>query len=59
MSIETPHGRNYKVAANEVFDADEANELFMSYYLTGTIPDAYALRPIRAWKADGTEVYFD
>jgi len=34
------------VAPNEVFSADEAAELFLSYYRTGWVPSKYVLRPV-------------
>ena len=34
------------VASNEVFSADEAAELFLSYHRTGWVPSTYVLRPI-------------
>jgi hypothetical protein len=34
------------VAPNEVFSANEAAELFVSYYRTGWVPSRYVLRPI-------------
>jgi len=34
------------VAPNEVFSADEAAELFLSYYRTGWVPSKYVLRPL-------------
>ena len=34
------------VAPNEVFSADEAAELFLSYYRTGCVPSKYVLRPL-------------
>jgi hypothetical protein len=40
----------------EVFDADEATKLFVSYYTTGDIPEGYALRPLEAFRVDGPSV---
>ena len=34
------------VAPHEVFTADEAAELFVSYYRTGWVPSKYVLRPL-------------
>jgi hypothetical protein len=34
------------VASNEVFSADEAAGLFLSYYRTGWVPSSYVLRPL-------------
>ncbi|WP_197377546.1 hypothetical protein [Mycolicibacterium baixiangningiae] len=44
------------VARSEVFDAEEAADLFMDYYKTGEIPSSYSLRPIGGWTADGAWV---
>jgi hypothetical protein len=44
------------IRRSEVFDADEAAELFFTYYKTGSIPDSYHLRPIAGYRADGTVV---
>jgi len=32
------------VASSEIFSADEAAELFRSYYTTGWVPSSYVLR---------------
>lgn len=40
----------------EVFDADEAAQLFYSYYKTGGIPASYALRPEQGFTRDGGNV---
>jgi hypothetical protein len=37
----------------EIFDADEAAELFFSYYKTGDIPSGYELRPEQGFTKDG------
>jgi hypothetical protein len=34
------------VTPNEVFSADEAAELFLSYHRTGWVPSRYVLRPL-------------
>jgi hypothetical protein len=41
------------VSAAEVFAADEAAELFISYYRTGDIPPGYVLRPVEGYTRDG------
>ncbi|ORV38332.1 hypothetical protein AWC01_14780 [Mycobacterium doricum] len=41
------------VSSSEVFKAEEAAELFYTYFKTGDIPDNYALRPIGGWTAEG------
>lgn len=43
------------VAANEVFSADEAAELFLSYYRTGWVPSSYTLRPLSLGLPEGHE----
>lgn len=41
------------ISRTEVFEADEAAQLFMSYHKTGDIPPGYALRPVEGYTADG------
>jgi hypothetical protein len=38
------NGYEARVRANEVFDAAEAADLFIAYYLTGGIPEGHSLR---------------
>lgn len=52
VAIPLPNGAQM-VSAPEVFAADEAAELFISYYRTGDIPAGYALRPVEGYTADG------
>jgi len=52
VTIELPHGPEF-VSRPEVFDSQEAAEIFISYYKTGAIPDGYALRPVEGYTADG------
>lgn len=40
----------------EVFEADEAAQLFFSYYKTGDIPSSYALRPEQGFTRDGGNI---
>lgn len=40
----------------EIFDADEAAQLFYDYYKTGDISAAYALRPEQGFTRDGTSI---
>ena len=40
------NGYEARVRANEVFDAAAAADLFAAYYATGSIPNAYSLRPL-------------
>jgi hypothetical protein len=44
------------VSEPEVFIADEAAELFESYYTTGDIPSKYWLRPVDGYDEDGTYI---
>lgn len=44
----------YMISRPEVFNADEATELFWTYYQTGDIPAQYTLRPIDGYTADGS-----
>jgi hypothetical protein len=39
------------ISRHEVFDADEAAELFYGSYKTGDIPAGYALRPVEGFTA--------
>jgi hypothetical protein len=41
------------VSGYEVFGADEAAELFYTYYQTGDIPARYSLRPVEGYTAQG------
>lgn len=52
VAIPLPNGDEF-VSAPEVFAADEAAELFISYYRTGDIPAGYTLRPVEGYTADG------
>ncbi|TDZ80278.1 hypothetical protein [Mycobacteroides salmoniphilum] len=53
VPIELPHGAEY-VSRPEVFNYEEAADIFISYYETGAIPGGYALRPVEGYTADGT-----
>lgn len=46
---EVPFGGGYgvRVYPNEVFDADEAGDLFVSYYETGDVPARYIKRALQ------------
>jgi hypothetical protein len=41
------------VSRYEVFDADEATELFYTYFNTGDIPGHYRLRPVDGYTESG------
>jgi hypothetical protein len=43
-------------SAAEIFDADEAAELFFSYYKTGDIPAGYTKRPEQGFTQDGDNI---
>lgn len=53
--LELPLGPEM-ISAPEVFAAEEAAQIFMSYYKTGEIPDEYMLRPIEGYTADGDHI---
>ncbi|MED5811081.1 hypothetical protein VST63_01795 [Mycolicibacterium sp. 050232] len=44
------------IARHEVFGADEAAELFYSYYQSGDISPDYALRPVEGYIAGGGNI---
>ncbi|WP_078315393.1 hypothetical protein [Mycobacterium sp. D16Q16] len=52
VAIPLPNG-DQMVSRAEVFDADEAAQLFISYYRTGDLPEGYVLRPVEGYTADG------
>ncbi len=52
VAIELPRGAE-TVSRAEVFDADEAADIFYTYYKTGDIPSGYVLRPVEGYSADG------
>jgi hypothetical protein len=52
VAIKLPHSVQM-ISRPEVFTADEAAELFYSYYTTGDIPSEYTLRPIEGYRDDG------
>jgi len=55
VEIPTPHipPSPIRISAAEVFGADEATDLFVTYYKTGTIPDHCTLRPIEGFTTEG------
>ena len=55
VPIRLAHGVKM-ISRSQVFDADEAAELFFAYYKTGDIPDGYELQPIEGYRTDGTVV---
>lgn len=52
VAIPLPRG-DEMISRAEVFDAEEAGKLFMSYHKTGDIPPGYVLRPVEGYTADG------
>lgn len=56
VSIQLAHGVKM-ISRSQVFDADEAAQLFFAYYRTGDIPDGYDLQPIEGYRADGSAVH--
>lgn len=52
VAIDLPRGHEY-VSAAEVFEAEEAGDIFFTYYQTGDLPPGYALRPVEGYTADG------
>lgn len=52
VAIDMPKGPEY-VSAAEVFEAEEAGEIFFAYYKTGGIPPGYVLRPVEGYSASG------
>lgn len=55
VPIHLPDGTEM-ISTPEVFTADEATQLFMSYYKTGDIPEGYTLRPLEAFRDNNTSV---
>ena len=41
-------------SATEVFDAEEAADLFQTYHRSGDIAKRYAVRPVEGYRADGS-----
>jgi hypothetical protein len=41
---------------HEIFEADEAAQLFYNYYKTGDIPSNYRLRPEQGFTRDGGNI---
>lgn len=55
VPIQLAHGVKM-ISRSQVFNADEAAELFFAYYKTGDIPATYELQPIEGYRADGSAV---
>ena len=41
------------ISAAEVFEAEEAGDIFFTYYKTGDIPPGYLLRAVEGYTAGG------
>jgi len=55
VPIVLPHSTEMR-SRSEIFDADEAAELFYNYYKTGGIPTTYALRPEQGFTREGGNI---
>lgn len=55
VAIELPNGPEF-VSGPEVFTADEATEIFFTYFKTGNIPEGYVLRPVEGYSHDGRNI---
>ena len=55
VSIEMSGGTLH-VSAAEVFQAEEAADLFLAYHQSGDIPATYSLRPVEGYGPDGSPV---
>lgn len=55
VPIQLAHGKKL-ISRSQMFDADEAAQLFMSFYRSGDIPPGYGLEPIEGYRADGSVV---
>ena len=49
-------GNALHVSAAEVFDAEEAADLFLAYHQSGDIPAAYSRRPVEGYGPDGSMI---
>jgi hypothetical protein len=45
-----------QVSAAEVFDAEEAADLFVAYHQSGDIPSTYSLRPVEGYGPDDSPI---
>ncbi|MEX3656233.1 hypothetical protein ABFW14_14665 [Mycolicibacterium fortuitum] len=52
VPIELPKGPEF-ISAAEVFEAEEAGDIFFTYYKTGDIPPGYVLRAVEGYTAGG------
>jgi hypothetical protein len=55
VPIVLPHSTEMR-SRYEIFDADEAAQLFFSYYNTGDIPSTCTLRPEQGFTRDGGNI---
>ncbi len=58
VAIEIPSGTLH-VSAAEVFDAEEAADLFLAYHQSGDIPATYNLRPAAGYGPDDSPIDID
>lgn len=52
VPIELPRAAE-TISRPEVFEAEEAGDIFFTYYKTGDIPPGYVLRPVEGYTRDG------
>ncbi|MGW4100614.1 hypothetical protein [Mycobacterium sp. NPDC004974] len=52
VPIELPRAPEM-ISRPEVFEAEEAGDIFFTYYKTGDIPPGYVLRPVEGYTANG------
>lgn len=55
VEIELPR-HSVRVGGHEVFTADQAAEVFMSFYRSGEIPDGHELRAVEGFASDGRRI---
>lgn len=55
VAIELPRGPEF-VSGCELFEAEEAGEIFYTYYKTNDIPHGFALRAVEGYTADGQNI---
>lgn len=58
VEVQLPHNTEI-IRPSEVFDADEAAQIFYSYYKSGDIPAEYSMRPVEGYTRDGRVIDVD
>jgi hypothetical protein len=58
VEIAMPNGP-VNISAAEVFDAEEAADIFDTYHQSGDIPAGFTLRPAQGYRTDGSAVDLD